>query len=131
MRSLIFVLFLGVSTAFGCQQVSGSDTIPAAADVETCQQYIEDGAGLVDVRTPEEWNAGHLQGAIHINLYDPNFEQQFAALDTSKIYVVYCRSGNRSGQAIDKMKPQGFSKLINMKGGITDWTAHDLPVVKE
>ena len=131
MRALTFVLFIGVFTVFGCQQAGSSDTIPAAADVETCQQYIEDGAGLVDVRTPEEWNAGHLKGATHINLYDPDFEQRFAALDTSKIYVVYCRSGNRSGQAIEKMKPHGFSKLINMQGGIKAWTAKEFPVVTE
>ena len=133
MRSLIFVLFLGTTSLFACQQ-SGepqSGSVPSSVDVETARQYVENGAVLVDVRTPEEWNAGHLEGAVHINLFDSDFEERFAALDTTKTYVVYCRSGNRSGQAIQKMKSRGFSKLTNMEGGIIAWERQDFPIVTD
>jgi rhodanese-related sulfurtransferase len=77
-------------------------------------------AQIIDVRTPEEWASGHLQGAIRIGIADGDFPQQLEALDKSADYFVYCRSGNRAGQAIEFMKSAGFTgKLVN-GGGVGD-----------
>ena len=71
---------------------------------------------VIDVRTPEEFATGHLDGAININWQDPTFADQVSALDKDGVYIIYCRSGNRAGQAIDAMTSMGFSNLTNAGG---------------
>jgi phage shock protein E len=71
-------------------------------------------AAVIDVRTPDEVTTGHLHGSINIDIQGPDFEAQMNELDKSANYVVYCRSGNRAGKAIDWMAQNGFTgKLIN------------------
>ncbi len=74
---------------------------------------------IIDVRTPEEFAAGHLEGALLYNVQDPPFEANIAALDATATYVVYCRSGNRSAQAIERMKALGFVNLTDL-GSLQD-----------
>ena len=69
---------------------------------------------ILDVRTPEEFAAGHLDGAMLVDIKDPSFDTKLAALDPSVSYVVYCRSGNRSAQAVERMKAAGFSDLTDL-----------------
>jgi len=69
---------------------------------------------ILDVRTPEEFAAGHLDGAILVDIKDPSFDTKLAALDPSVAYVVYCRSGNRSAQAVERMKAAGFTDLTDL-----------------
>ena len=77
-------------------------------------------AAVIDVRTPEEVATGHLHGSININIEGADFETQMNALDKTKNYVVYCRSGHRAGMAIDWMTNNGFTgKLINA-GSVAD-----------
>lgn len=71
---------------------------------------------VIDVRTPEEFATGHLDGAININWQDPTFADQVSALDKDGVYIIYCRSGNRAGQAIDAMTSMGFNNLTNAGG---------------
>lgn len=73
-------------------------------------------AVLIDVRTPAEFAEGHLAGAVNIDLQSGGFEQQIAALPLDGDYVVYCRSGNRSGQAVEIMRELGFENLIDAGG---------------
>lgn len=73
-----------------------------------------DYAAVIDVRTNEEWNSGHLEGAVLIGVADADFQQQLSALDPSQDYYIYCRSGNRAGQAINIMRDMGFTgELVN------------------
>ncbi len=85
--------------------------------LSACQsaEPIELGADavIIDVRTPEEYSAGHLDGAINIDVQSPEFAEQIMALDKDGEYFVYCRSGNRSGQAIAQMAQMGFSEMVN------------------
>jgi len=69
---------------------------------------------VIDVRTPEEFDSGHLAGALNINWEGAEFMQAVDALDKSANYVIYCRSGNRAGQAIDMMASMGFTNLTNL-----------------
>lgn len=74
----------------------------------------QDYAAVIDVRTPEEWASGHLVGAVRIGIADSDFAGQLESLDKSADYYIYCRSGNRAGQAIDLMESIGFTgQLIN------------------
>lgn len=73
-----------------------------------------DFASVIDVRTVEEWNSGHLEGAVLIEIADADFRQELSALDPAADYFIYCRSGNRAGQAIDIMREMGFTgELVN------------------
>lgn len=79
-----------------------------------------EGAVLLDVRTPSEYAGGYISGAINIDIMSADFQHRIAELDKDKTYFVYCRSGNRSGQACQYMKAQGF-KAFNLVGGIGAW----------
>jgi rhodanese-related sulfurtransferase len=89
----------------------------AIGSLSACAPVSEDPAAyasIIDVRTQEEWATGHLEGAVRIGIADADFAQQLDTLDKSADYYIYCRSGNRAGQAIDFMKSAGFSgKLVN------------------
>lgn len=75
---------------------------------------------IIDVRTPGEYEAGHVENAINIDYTGENFTQEINKLDKTKTYLIYCRSGNRSSKAIQIFKKQGFTKIYNF-GGIIQW----------
>jgi phage shock protein E len=79
-------------------------------------------AVILDVRTPGEYTSGHIPKALNVNLMDFSFTQQISRLDKSKTYLVYCRSGNRSGQACALMTKQGFTDVHHLMGGLAAWT---------
>ncbi len=79
------------------------------------------GVTVLDVRTPAEFAEGHLPGAVNINVEDPGFPAEVAALDPDADYAVYCRSGNRSRVAVDFMSQQGVTQTVGLEGGISAW----------
>jgi rhodanese-related sulfurtransferase len=78
-------------------------------------------AVLIDVRTKDEFDEARIPNSKLINLMDPTFHDQIAALDKSKSYYVYCRSGNRSYHAGNMMVKMGFEKVYNLASGIIGW----------
>ncbi len=86
---------------------------------------------LVDVRTPEEYAEGHINGALNINWNDPAFMDEMAKLDKNKPVFVYCKSGNRSGQAAEALKGMGFKEIYDLQGGITGWKKAGMKVETE
>lgn len=82
----------------------------------------DDQAVILDVRTPEEVAQGYIPGAIHLDIYrGQEFINELEKLDKTKHYYVYCRSGNRSGQACALMNQLGFETAWNLKGGFMEW----------
>ena len=67
---------------------------------------------VLDVRTPEEYAEGHLEGAVLVDFSAPTFADEIAGLDASQLYLVYCRSGNRSGQAVAVMQQAGLRSAV-------------------
>ncbi len=87
-------------------------------------------AVVLDVRRPEEYAAGHLQGARNLDWLNPAaFEKGLQGLDKSRTYFVYCRSGKRSNAAAKRMKREGF-KVYDLSGGYLKWTEQALPITK-
>lgn len=86
------------------------------------------GLVVLDVRTAEEFGSGHLAGATNIDIYADDFRARLDTLDRTVPYLVYCRSGNRSAQAVDIMRDLGFSQVYEVRGGIVAWTASGLPI---
>ena len=83
---------------------------------------------VLDVRTPEEFSEGHLDGAINIDFYEPDFGTNLASLDKDVPYVLYCRSGNRSGTTAQEMRSLGFTEVYEVDGGILSWLDNGLPL---
>lgn len=86
---------------------------------------------ILDVRTPGEWQADHLEGSINRNYYDADFGVQLAALPRQKMYLVHCHSGGRSAGAVSKMKSLNFSEIYEMSGGISAWKSAGYPTTSE
>jgi rhodanese-related sulfurtransferase len=80
---------------------------------------------LLDVRRPDEYQASHIEGSTHIELQ--TLETHLPTLCKQSHYLIYCRSGVRSKNALNLMKGKGFGKVTNFLGGILAWSAANLP----
>lgn len=125
--TVLFVAVMMVSCSNG--QTKKEDTIAQNVNVEEFTKHIE-GAQIVDVRTPDEWNQGIIDGAVMNNIYDADFEAKLGKLDKEKPVAVYCKVGGRSGQAMAKMQELGFKEVYNLKGGMDAWKGANKPTVK-
>jgi rhodanese-related sulfurtransferase len=99
-----------------------STTTHICAERAVCEKIIkEEDPIILDVRTPEEFQAGHLENAININFYDETFDQEVSKLAKNKPVVVYCAIGGRSAEATKKMATMGFTYIAEIKGGYEAW----------
>jgi rhodanese-related sulfurtransferase len=85
---------------------------------------------ILDIRTPEEFRDGHIEDALNVDFRSPNFGTEIDQFDKNKTYFVYCRTGNRSHDALNLMGPLGFRSIVRLAGDITGWKSAGLPVVK-
>lgn len=85
---------------------------------------------VLDVRTPREFDEGHLEGAINIDYYAGDFAERAKLLDPDLVYLVHCRSGVRSGKSLSILRDAGLNRLVHLDGGINAWLSQGLPTVK-
>lgn len=97
----------------------------AAATITTAPDDLV----ILDVRTAEEFDEGHIEGAVMIDFYQGDFADRLAELDPDVPYVLYCRSGNRSGQTATIMEELDFQSVQDVDGGALAWQAAGLPLV--
>ncbi len=110
---------------------NSNERIAKNVNVEEFKKKIETTEGtILDVRTPGEWATGVIENATKINFYDADFKDQASKLDKNKPVYVYCKSGGRSGSAMEVLKEMGFSEIYNLSGGIGAWDAAGYPKVK-
>jgi rhodanese-related sulfurtransferase len=112
--------------------LAGCSSSSSAIDLSVTEfsaKVAEAGVITLDVRTPGEFAEGYIEGARLIDFQSGNFENEIAALDKNATYAVYCRSGNRSGQAVKVMHDAGFHNVYNLNGGVIDWANAGLPLV--
>lgn len=125
MRKILVGIFTSLLFLAGCSDAGSTSNVGAS---EFISKIAEREVVIVDVRTPEEFAAGHLEGALNIDVNSPNFESQIFALDKSVTYAIYCRSGNRSTIASAKMSDAGFTSLYNFnEGGFAELAAAGAP----
>jgi rhodanese-related sulfurtransferase len=121
----ILILIIGTFLFHGCQQSSDFNV--------TVDQFLNDrdkvNAIILDVRTEKEYNNGHLENAILINIHAPDFSKKIKDLSKDETYYVYCRSGGRSKSAVRMMRKEGLSKAYNIKGGILQLTRKGIKLV--
>ncbi len=119
MRRILLSIALALSLALSATACAGPAQ-PVALDPGTV---------VIDVRTPAEFAGGHLEGAVNIDVQSPDFDALVTQLDPAGNYYVYCRSGNRSAQAIDRMTALGFTDLTNGGSVESASSATGIPVV--
>lgn len=133
---VLAVLALGPALA-GCGS-SGADEPPADAAAGPsldapafAERMSEPGTVLLDVRTPEEFEAGHIDGARNLPLASADFVEQVRALDPGTTYAVYCRTDTRSGEALAVMAEHGITDAYDLAGGMEAWQAYGGAVVRD
>jgi phage shock protein E len=103
-------------------------TLAACAPVEKLDMSTY--AAVIDVRTDAEVATGYLEGAAHMDIQGAEFANQLATLDQSANYYIYCRSGNRAGQAIEYMKSIGFTGELVNGGSVSEASSQTgLPII--
>ena len=119
------------------QRHPGTGATPAATaayknlSVEEFARMAEDKQNVIlDVRTPAEFLAGHIPGAVNLDVSASDFQAKAALLDRNKIYLVHCASGVRSARACEKLNHLDFPNLYNLPGGFRAWAKAGKPVEK-
>ena len=123
-------LVIGVVLTGGCVQeqiiedITPQEAFTLIQDNQNNPDFV-----IIDVRTPQEFAEEHIENAINMDYYSETFRDELNNLDKNKTYLVYCRSGKRSGNALDIMKELNFREAYNI-GGIIEWKAAGLPTIK-
>ena len=92
---------------------------------------IKSGAGqLVDIRTPGEFNMGHIEGAIMVDFYAQDFKTNLNRLEKDVPIYIYCRSGNRTSKSVRLLQDLGFNEIINLRSGLIDWQRAGFTLLK-
>ncbi len=119
---LLFVM-VGLNA---CQSQSSHESVEALQFSEMIAS--DPNAVLLDVRTPAEYQEGHIKGAKNMDYYQDSFESELDKLDKTKPYLVYCTVGGRSGSVANLMVKKGFLHVHDLSGGIDAWESKGLPV---
>ncbi len=135
MLALAVSLAVGIALTVGCVGKETSTQIIEDITPQEASALIQSNQSnpdfvIIDVRTPQEFADGHIENAINLDYYSETFRDELSKLDKNKTYLIYCRSGNRSGKALDMMEELGFREVYNMSGGIIEWEVEGLPSTK-
>lgn len=124
-RSFLTHCFALVLAAVSCR---GQQVPDLSADEFEKKLASDKNVQLVDVRTPTEFEEGHLAGAVNMDWRSADFSQQVAGLEKGQPVLLYCLSGGRSAAAAAKLQAMGFAEVYNLRGGILKWTAASKPI---
>ena len=128
---IMFIIMTQVSLVSAQTSSPQGEVFHQNVDASSFQKLVNDQKGvLLDVRTANEFASGHIENAINVVYSMFGFEDQLKNLDKNKTYLIYCRSGARSGRALRIMKKNGFNQVYNLDGGLLSWQSNGLPIVK-
>ena len=130
MKQLLVILFLVSAFAFSCKEETPAEGVKLVTPEEMKELSQLEDVQLIDVRTPEEYVEGYIEGFRNIDFYSETFQDDIEKIDKSKPIIVYCRSGGRSGKCSKLMQEKGFTKIYDLDGGITKWKSEGNAVVK-
>ena len=111
-------------------KINDSSLVQIITFDELEKTYKIDGIQLVDVRTADEYNKGHIKNALNIDFLDSNFKLNIQKLDKTKPVIVYCQRGSRSSKSATKLVENAFVKVYNLKGGFSKWLSEGRSVEK-
>lgn len=126
MKRILTALLLAIPFAFCYAQKTANISVEQAIEMIAKTKKLQ----IVDVRTPAEFNSGHIKGAVNINFGDAEFEKKIKKqLKRRRPVLLYCRTGRRSLNAMNKMAALKFKEVYNMQGGVVVWKKTQ-PLVK-
>lgn len=132
LRTVITLLIASVALLTACGGgTTDTDSKLELASVSEIAAIIDEAPAdlvILDIRTPEEFAAGHIAGAINIDYYATDFEAKLGELNKDVPYVMYCNSGNRSSNTLPLMDSIGFGEVYELDGGIQAWYSADQPI---
>ncbi len=127
----VFVVVLALSVLLtACSSSTATQSIELVSPAAAAQVIADDPTDLVilDIRTLEEFNEARLADAIMVDFYADDFADQLDTLDKDVPYVMYCRTGNRTSEAVKTMKELGFVEVDEIEGGIVNWYEQGYPI---
>ena len=129
MKKTLGIIGITLVCAVGASSCSSSSSTDAP-DTSVSNIELVPASRVIDVRTAEEFAEGHVKGARNLDIQNGDFEKALANLDKEASYSVYCRSGNRSAAAVEKMRNEGFTNVVDL-GALDDAAkALALPIVQ-
>ena len=128
----IFIICLGfILPSLSAQDSTRILTVSAKEAADLIDKHKGDSNfAILDIRTPGEFQSGHLQSAILIDFYSQTFVDRLRQLDKGKKFLIYCRTGNRSARSLEIFRKLQFQKVYHMANGISTWNSEGFPVVK-
>jgi rhodanese-related sulfurtransferase len=126
MKKIVLSLSILAWVVCSCTKQQEGISVVDSSNFE--QQMKESSSQIVDVRTPEEFSAGHIANAVNMDVTADDFEQQIETLDKDKPVMVYCKSGGRSARAASILKDKGFKNVYDLDGGIIGWEEAKKPI---
>lgn len=129
-RTLLPVLLLVAVNGCGPEGVRHESELNRVGVDEFARLVEQGGFALLDVRTPEEFSAGHIPGAINLDVQSASFITDLRGLKAEQGYLVYCRSGRRSARASGIMAEEGFRDLFDLAPGFNGWKSAGRTVVR-
>lgn len=146
MKTQLTSIILSMSALTLCAQDKKPAAPPAGetakdgvkhVDAAAAKKLIDESAGskdaklvVLDIRTPEEFKAGHIAGAKNVDFLAKDFAEKAGALDKNATFLVHCQSGGRSTRSLETLRKLGFKSIVHMDGGFSGWKKAGLPVEK-
>jgi len=113
------IIFFSLIFIFSCEFLSTTE-VNIISDNQFLEMQDTDYT-LIDVRTTEEYESGHIQNALNFDFYSESFQKDILTLEKNSQIILYCRTQNRSTKTADFLKENGYREIKVIKGGITSW----------
>jgi rhodanese-related sulfurtransferase len=124
--TILSIMMLLMATSCKEETNKGEIKLVTAEEMHTLLQQKD--VQLVDVRTPDEYQVGHIKNSQNIDFNSPTFDDDISKLDKTKPVMLYCKGGARSAKCSQKLLEAGFIKIYDLEGGITQWTFKGLDI---
>lgn len=125
-NAFLVIFFIAILSG-SCIKGSGDDSTLVSPQELAAKQ---DDVVLIDVRTPGEFEQGHLENSVNINIASKSFKEEVEKLDKSQPVYVYCAVGGRSAKAAKMLKEMGFEEVYDLEGGIQNWEKSGMKIVQ-
>jgi rhodanese-related sulfurtransferase len=131
MKKLLILSILLMTGLTACSRSMPDNVVNHSPENFQTSFASHENALLIDIRTAEEFEIGHIEGALNIDFYKEDFKNSILSLDFEGPVYVYCASGNRSSQAIKVFEEANFEKIHHLESGIGGWKNNELPLKTE